>query len=257
MEAWLNEVNEVATGIVLLVLLVVAAELGHYLARREAREGGVVPAQASAMQGAVLGLLALLLGFTFSLAMDRFESRKALLRDEANSIGTTYLRTQLLPEPMRSSLPPLLRRYVDTRLDLFASGYQPERLSEVHARATQLHKQMWAQAVAAGRVADSEMTSLFVDALNQTIDMHGLRMASIRNRIPAALFLLLFAVSLVALGLSGYASGPRLRQARTLNLVMALMITLVTMLVFDLHRPARGLVQADPVALIELRDSLQ
>lgn len=257
MEAWLNEVNEGVLLAALLVLLVGAAEFGYLLAQRERREGGEVPAHAAAMHGALLGLLALLLGFTFSLSMDRLEARKALLRDEANVIGTTYLRVQLLPEPMRSRMAPLLRDYVDTRLELYEHGFDAARLRDILARSSALHTRMWSEAVAAGRAADTEMTSLFVDALNQTIDTHGLRVASIRGRIPALLFVLLFAVSVVALGLCGYVSGPNHRAARALNTLTALLITLVTVLVFDLQRPARGLVRADPSALFELRDSMR
>jgi hypothetical protein len=257
MEAFLNEMNEAALFCALLLLLLGAAELGYRLARGERREGEEASAHASAMHGAVLGLLALLLGFTFSLSIDRLEARKALLRDEANVIGTTYLRTQLLPEPMRSRLPPLLRRYMDTRLELCAHGFESDQLPEIHARSSALHAQMWSEAVSAGRVADTEMTSLFVDALNQTIDMHGMRVASIRSRIPALLFGMLFAVSVAALGLCGYVAGPDYRRALALNGMTAVLIALVTTLVFDLQRPSRGLVRADPVALIELRDSMR
>ncbi|HEX6245283.1 MAG TPA: hypothetical protein VFZ61_30380 [Polyangiales bacterium] len=257
MEVWLNEVNEVALALTLLALLIGAAELGYVLARRERRAGEEASTHAGAMHGAMLGLLALLLGFTFSLAMDRLEARKALLRDEANVIGTTYLRIQLLPEPMRARLPPLLRSYMDTRLELCAHGFELERLHELQARSAALHAQMWSQAVAAARVADTEMTSLFVDSLNQMIDMHGLRVASIRSLIPTPLFVLLFAVSIFALGLCGYVAGPDHRRALALNGMTAVLITLVTTLVFDLQRPSRGLVRADPVALVELRDSMR
>lgn len=257
MEVWLNELNEVALFFILLSALLGAAELGFLLARRERREGEEASAHAGAMHGAMLGLLALLLGFTFSLSMDRLEARKALLRDEANVIGTTYLRTQLLPEPMRSRLPPLLRRYMDTRLELCAHGFEPSRLSDIQRRTSALHAQMWAEAVAASRVSDSDITALAVDALNQTIDMHGMRVASIRSLIPTPLFVLLFTVSVFALGLCGYVSGSDHRRALALNGLTAVLITLVTTLVFDLQRPSRGLVRADPVALIELRDSMR
>jgi hypothetical protein len=198
-----------------------------------------------------------MLGFTFSLSMDRLEARKSLLRDEANTIGTTYLRTQLLPEPMRSRLPPLLRRYMDTRLALCEHGFDRDRLPEIQAQSSALHAEMWSEAVAAARVADGEMTSLFVSSLNDTIDMHGLRVASIRSLIPAPLFVLLFAVSVVALGLCGYVSSRNHRRALVLNGLTAVLITLVTALVFDLQRPSRGLVRANPIALVELRDSMR
>jgi len=258
MEAWLNDVNEAVLFSGLLLLLLGSTELGLSLARREARGDGQIPPHAASMQGAVLGLLALLLGFTFSLALGRFEARKALYRDEANALGTTYLRVQLLPEPARSALPALLRKYADTRVELAHAAYDKEHVRRIDAQATALQHEIWALAVAAARATpESELTSLFVESLNQTIDMHGLRIAAIRNYAPALLFIVLFAVAAVAMGLSGYASEPARGTARGINALMALLLTVVTVVVIDLHRPARGLIVADPISLVELRDSMR
>jgi hypothetical protein len=238
----------------LSAILLVAAELGFRVGRRIREPEDRM--QASAVQGTVLGLVALLLGFTFSMAMDRYEARKELLRDEANAIGTTLLRAQLLPEPMRSRVPGLLRSYVDTRFELTKDSFLPEKLQQVHQRSLALQDRLWAQAVAAAAERDSEMTSLFVDSLNETIDMHGKRMAAIRNRIPMWIMALLLLLSTVGLGLTGYASGPSHRRAFLLNALVALLIATVTILIVDLHRPAQGAIQIDMSSMVDLRDSM-
>jgi hypothetical protein len=259
MDGWLNLVNEELLFAGFFVLLLLAAEIGFRLAKHARSEKGEVSSHASTIQGAVLGLLALLLGFTFSLSMSRFEARKDVWRDEANSIGTTYLRAQLLPEPMGTRIQALLRSYTETRLELAEHGFEPERLSDVNARSTALHKQMWQQLVAASHAsgADSELVSLFTDSLNETIDFHATRVATIRHRVPAAIFVLLFVVAIVSLGLTGYASGPNHLHSFALNALVAVLITLVTLVTFDLHRPTRGFITLDKTGLLELRNSMR
>jgi hypothetical protein len=258
MDAWLNEVNEGLLFVAVLVLLMGAAGVGFVLAQRARRQHGDTAPHASAIQGAVLGLLALLLGFTFSLAMARFETRKEIQRDEANAIGTTYLRAQLLPEPMRTQIRADLRAYVETRFELGKVSFLPERLRQAHAQASALQKRMWQQLVAAADAkADPELLTFFGESLNETIDMHATRMAAIRSRIPAAIFVVLFVVALASLGLTGYASGPNHRQSFALNALVALLIAVVMLLTFDLHRPRRGLITLDLTGLEELRESMR
>ncbi|MFT3922066.1 MAG: hypothetical protein QM778_05995 [Myxococcales bacterium] len=256
--AWWREVDEVLVGVALLCLLLGAAEAGFRLSRR-VRGPGEQPAQeVSSMQGAVLGLLALLLGFTFSLAMSRFEARKELIRDEANAIGTFSLRTQLLPEASRAKISKLMRPYLETCVELQTDGYRPERVAVTHRAALKLQDQIWSEAMQAARAApESEMMALLVDSLNTMIDLHGMQMAALRNRVPVSIFLLLVSVAVASLGLTGYASGTSHRENMTLTVVVSVLITAVIMLIFDLHRPARGLITVDLGNLVELRESLR
>jgi hypothetical protein len=140
----------------------------------------------STIQAAVLGLLALLLGFTFSMAASRFEARKELVRDETNAIGTTYLRTQFLPEPYKSNAARLLRQYVDTRLELQQFSHIPESLADINVRTAHLQDQLWSEAVAvADRDPRSVPTGLFIQALNEVIDGHGKVARCNRIRSPS------------------------------------------------------------------------
>lgn len=258
MQAWLNGVDEWLLFLIFLALLIAAAELGFRLARRSHHGDETIPAHATATQGAILGLLALLLGFTFSLAVARFEARRALLRDEANAIGTTYLRAQLLPAPMNTRLRALLRTYVETRFELTRVGPAPEKLSELNQRCSMLQSRMWDEAIAVAKT-DSRLpiVALFIASLNDTIDMHGKRMAAIQNQVPALIWLSLFLVAIVSLGLAGYVSGPYHLQAFLLNALMAVLIATVMLVIFDLHRPTRGLIQVDMSSLVLLRDGMR
>lgn len=258
MEHWLANVGEWTLFWLLLLLLLCAAEVGYQLARR-ARPGTQVEApEVGAIQGAVLGLLALLLGFSFSMTALRFEARKELIRDEANAIGTVYLRTSLLPEPQRTTVRALLRQYVDTRFELQAVGYIPDALKDADTRSAQLQAQLWAQAVtAAERAPASVMTGLFIASLNDMIDMHGKQLAAIRNHIPGPIFFLLIFVAVVAVGLTGYGSGPRHVHSATMTLLVSLLVAAVILLVVDLHRPVRGLITVDTTSMRDVRDSMR
>ena len=258
MEQWLVTLSEWTLFWVLLALLLVAAETGYWFARRAAAGKDAPIPEVAAIQGAALGLLALLLGFSFSMAATRFEARKELIRDEANAIGTVYLRTGLLPEPQRSAIRALLKQYVETRFELQATGYMPAALKATDAISGQLQAQLWAQAVAAAeQTPASVMVGLFVSSLNDMIDMHGKQMAAIRNRIPSPIFLLLFFVAIVAVGLTGYGSGPRHARSATLTLLVSLLVSAVILLVVDLHRPTRGMIVIDLASLRDVRNNME
>jgi len=256
-EQWVSEQNEFLLFLVVLVALVLFAEVGHRIARRMRAAHPEATGEVSSIQGAVLGLLALLLGFTFAMAAERFQARKELVRDEANAIGTVALRTQLLPEPQRSNVAKLLPGYVENRIELQQKGYLRDAVREISARAGTLQAQIWAEAVAAAeRAPQSVMIGLFVSALNDMIDMDGKQLAALRNRIPAPIFLLLFLVAIVAVGITGYGSSQHHRESASLTLLVSLLIASVIILVVDLHRPARGLITIDLSSLTQLRQSV-
>ena len=257
MEQWFAEQNEFLIFVFLFLTLVLIAEVGHRIAGwvRASHAGTAIEIQS--IQGAVLGLLALLLGFTFAMAAERFQARKDLLRDESNAIGTVALRTALLPEPQRSNIVKLLPGYVDTRIELQQKGYLPDAVRDVSARAGKLQAQIWAEAVAAAeRAPQSVMVALFVSALNDMIDMDGKQLAALRNRIPVPIFLLLFLVAFVAVGITGYGSGQRHRESASLTVLVSLLIAAVIILVVDLHRPTRGLIALDLSSLTQVRLNL-
>jgi len=172
-----------ALFISILLVVLLSIEFGYRLGKyKRSRHEEEKEAPLGAMVGVELGLLAFILAFTFGLAAARFDARRQVLLDEANAIGTTYLRAGMLPE-RGEEIRRLLRDYVATRLE----AAQPGKLSEAIRRSEEIQQQAWTQAdVVAEKNPDSMIVGLFVQSLNQMIDLHATRMqASLSSRIPA------------------------------------------------------------------------
>lgn len=238
---------------ILTVLLVLAAhEIGFRWAsykKKKSRLEGEGPV--GTIVGATLGLLALLLGFTFGVAAERFEARRMTLLEEANAIGTAFRRAELLEEPNRKQVRSLLRSYVDERLQ-WAAGQtvQPQR------SATELHKQLWAQTVDAGvKHPNSQTVSLFIESVNHVIDLHTREiMVHKMSRIPRVIWIILYLVALLALGVMGYHSGVAGTTRSPAMLAVALAFSAVIALIVDLDRPTEGVIRTSQQLMIDLRD---
>jgi len=238
--------------IVVLVLLSIEGgfRLGHYRRSRSEREKD---APVGAMVGSTLGLLAFMLAFTFGMSAARFDTRKARVLDEANAIGTTYLRAAMLPD-RRDEVRGLLRDYVDARLEAVQAG----RIEEGLRRAEDLQAQLWSQAVALGRQhPDSIVVGLFVESLNTVIDLHAKRVtAGLRNRIPGPIWAGLFTLAVLSLGAMGYHAGLVGATRSLAVLAVAFAFSAVIALVVDLDRPQEGALTVSQQALIDLRQSM-
>lgn len=204
------------------------------------------------MVGATLGLLAFILAFTFGLAATRFDARRQLVLDEANAIGTTYLRAGMLPE-RRDAIRALLRDYVDTRLDAVKSG----QIAEGIRRSESLQNQLWEHAVAvAEKKADSVIVGLFVQSLNEVIDLHSKRVTAVRNRIPSAIWGALIGISVLSFAAMGYHAGL-VGTSRSLAVIaVAFTFSAVIGLIADLDRPQEGSLRISQQPLIDLRQSM-
>jgi hypothetical protein len=238
-----------------LLVVLLCVEGGYRLGRhRLTRSEHEKEAPVGAMVAAMLGLLAFILAFTFSLAAQRFDTRRQVLLDEANAIGTTYLRAAMLPEH-RDEIRSLLREYVDVRLDAVQSG----RVAEGIRRSEALQNELWNRAVGlAVENPNSIVVGLFVQSLNELIDLHAKRVtAGIRNRIPGPIWLALFAVAALSLGAMGYHAGL-VRTSRSLAIVaVGLTFAVVIGLIADLDRPSEGVLSVSQQALIDVRESMK
>jgi len=238
----------------ILLVVVVSVECGYRLGRhRHSRSEKDKEAPVGAMVGATLGLLAFILAFTFGLAAARFDTRKQVLLDEANAIGTTYLRAAMLPE-RGGEIRALLKDYVDVRLKAVQSG----NIAEGIRRSQSIQDQLWAQATTLGeKNPNSIIVGLFVQSLNEVIDLHAKRVqAGLRNRIPAAIWVALFAVAVLSLGLMGYHAGLAGTARSLAILAVALTFSAVIGLIADLDRPQEGTLKVSQQALIDLRQSM-
>ena len=242
----------------IIAILVVVAEVGfRFGRRRQTWVDGNYRSQLSTMQASTLGLLALLLGFTFALAASRFEARKALVLKEANAIGTAYLRLGLLQAPDRGELEALMRRYVDARVD-FSRADNWESFRAAQAASSQLQSQLWTgvrdQARTDGRPVPHGM---ILQSLNEVIDIGGERRAALFNRVPDIILALLMGVGTFAMLINGYSVGVGGTRSLFALIVMPILIAAVIAVIIDLDRPRRGLIQVGQQSLIELQESLK
>src|SRR5688572_3645576 len=191
--SWQSHTAELAIPAVLVVGLFVAVEAGYAIGRRRAAAGRELPggAQVGAIQGAMLGLLGLLLGFSFAGAASRFIDRQDLIVQEANAIGTAYLRADVIPEPNASEVRHVLADYVAHRLEAskhLAEGLPPNFEAEVAA----FHARLW-HAAKEGVLARPEMAVAVLDPVNEVIDLHSTRLAAGRKHLPKVVLGLLVA----------------------------------------------------------------
>jgi Protein of unknown function (DUF4239) len=238
-----------------VVLALLSVELGYRLARyRQQRDQLEKESSLGGMVGGTLGLLAFMSAFTFGLAGSRFEARRQVLLSEANAIGTTYLRTAMIPEQMRTDSRNLLREYVDVRLK---GVQQPDQLEHALARSEELHNQLWSLAVAATEKERSPMTSNYVQSLNQVIDMHATRLMALRSRVPAVIWIVLYLLGFLVMVLIGYQSAVANSRRSLAAIPLILGFSLVLYLIADLDRPGKGMLQVSQEAMIDLRNSMK
>ncbi len=206
----------------------------------------------------LLALLGLLLAFTFSMALTRFDARRALVLSEANAIGTLSLRTDLLREPERKQLQDAIRRYVEIRLELVrAEHVAPERFAAYVAEAEGLQGRMWAAAVAASREGPpSPYVALVISALNDVIDLQESRVVAFRGRVPVAIYGLLLAVEIAALAAVGHGFGIVGRSDRFSPAMLIVLVAAIVMVTMDLDHSGGGFIRVSQQAMEDLGRSV-
>jgi drug/metabolite transporter (DMT)-like permease len=237
-------------------LLWLAMECGYRIGRwRRAQTPDEKDQPVGAMVASILGLLALVLGFTFSLAASRFEVRRQVVLEEANAIGTTYLRARLLPEPQRTELEKLLREYAAVRIQAPQEG----KTAQAITRSEALHELLWAQAAdAAKQDRGSIMTGVFIQSLNELIDLHAKRMfVGLRSRIPLVIWVGLFGLAMLGMAAVGYQSGLAATRRSPAMLGLVVAFSLVLYLIADLDRAHGGLLRIGQQAMIDVQRSMQ
>jgi hypothetical protein len=251
---WLNRVPLAGVFVITLALCMAAERLGAYYSRAVLRRSDKEPeAPLGSLVGSLLGLLAFMLAFTFSMAANRYDARKALVLEESNSIGTTYLRAALLPPREGLAIRSLLRQYVALRVSVTR-----QNVGAMSAKSESIHGQLWAQTrLLANEDMDSELRSLFVDSLNQTIDLHQSRKTvALQYRIPGTVWAVLFGLFTLAMLSIGYQGGMAGARGIRGTLVLALAFSLVLLLITDLDRPGEGFVRVSQQPLFDVQRSM-
>ncbi len=250
------ELPTVLLAIVLLILIVGSATCGLFLGRslRKKEEGG--SETFGVLQAALIGFMGLILAFGLSLAVGRYEARRQAVVDDANVIGTAYLRAQTLPEPIRSQSLSLLVRYTDAELRLSHVVPGSASAARTVAAASALQRPLWslaAQAVQEQPTATAPR--LYEDSLNDMIDQQTVRVSGLANRVPTEVLLLEIIGAAFTLSLLGLHVGILGRGLVPL-LLAALMVTLLVYTIIDLDRPTRGLIRVPDTPLVQLRASM-
>ena len=239
---------------VTVLVALVSVEFGYRVARyRRQRSEEETESSVGAMVGATLGLLAFMLAFTFGLAGSRFEDRRQVILSEANAIGTTYLRAAMLPEPMRTETRKLLREYVDVRLE----APQPGKVDQAISKSEELQDRLWSQATAAADKDRSPITGLFIQSLNEVIDLHAKRvMTALRSRVPGAIWIGLYLLAILAMTVLGYHEGLTSKRRSIAVIALTLAFSVVLILIVDLDRPGQGLLRVSQQSMVDLRKSM-
>ena len=249
-------VDEGVILILLFIALIVALEIGSWLGRKGcARIDDVGKSYVSSLQTSIIGLLALLLAFVLSMAINRYETRMQLVLNEANAIGTTYLRAKLLPSPYATDAATLLKQYVANRLEFYNAGIDEARLQAANDQAIQLQKQLWSIVTAASAQDNRSVpTGLFVQALNDTINLQTQRLAAFNNHVPEVVVWLLLGVAVAAAGVVGYNNGLGNRRHIFGALTLVVLLVVITWVIIDLDRPRPGLIQISQQSMVSLQD---
>lgn len=244
--------------LVIVIVMLAFAEIGFRLglglhrANDAARKG-----QIGGIQGAVLGLLGLLLGFTFAMAVDRYDTRRGLIVEEANALGTTYLRASLLPDAHQAPVKDLLRRYVDNRLTYWPLVDDPAKFAEGAKLIGGLQVEIWKHATQASKEAPNDITATFIESLNETIDMDAKRIAAMRASIPGGVWLLLVVVAACGCITTSYSAGAEGVRSKLGSVFLPLLIAVVIVLIFDISHPRIGLIQIGQQPLNDLQQFMR
>lgn len=252
---WLIGANLGTLGVVIIVVVTGASELGTRIGLRM-RAAGANNTEFGTMTGAVLGLVALLLAFSFSLALSRYDGRRNWVLEEANAIGSTANFALMLPEAEQKPVLDLLRQYTDLRINL-GVPFEAAKMEQNIAQSLQLQSKLWQQAMAATAAAPQSLPVFrFVGSLNEMNNIHERRVTALRNHVPFEVMLILIGVAMVGMGFTGYSAGVAGSHHRSANLILSVTLAVLILLIVDLDRPTRGLIQVPVQALIDAANGI-
>jgi hypothetical protein len=186
------------------------------------------------------------------MAATRFDTRRSAVLQEANAIGTTYLRADLLPEPQRDEVRSLLREYAALRVEGAVMIMSPEGM----AKSAALHDRLWAAAATVDKKTDPVMVGLFIQSLNETIDLDAVRVTAIRSQVPDVIWYSLYLMIILTMAAMGYQFGLSGMHSWVVTILLALIFAAVILLIADLDRPQRGLLQVSQQALLDVLNKI-
>ena len=205
--------------------------------------------------GATLTLLGLIIGFSFSMAASRYDQRKNYEEQEANAIGTEYVRADFLSPADAAKVRTLLRSYLDQRILFYTTGTEQE-VRQIDARTAQLQAELWSVIAAAAAAQPTPIVALAVSGINDVLNSQGYTQAAWWNRIPIAAWGLMAAIAISCNLLFGYGSRSTKAGAKLL-VVLPIIISIALMLIADIDSPRHGFIRVSPQNLVSLAESLR
>lgn len=242
-------------GLVTLVLLVFSVEIGYWIGLQAKVEmTQPMKAQISTIQTAILTIFTFLLGFTFAMALSRFDNRKQMVVKESNAIGTAVLRSKLLPENQRAKMIELFKEYVNVEFSITSrANVSPKERIEQNQEAKRLQTLMWDEAFTVTQNNPLSIPAgLFATSINQLIDIKTERDIAISNHVPEIVLLGLLLFAALAIGVLGYGNGLAATHARYPAIILCIVITISFILIIDLDRPNRGLTKVSQESMVDL-----
>lgn len=239
-----------------ILMLGIALECGYRIGWwRHHRLADEKEQPVGAMVASTLGLVALVLGFTFSLAASRFDARRMAVLDEANAIGTTYLRARFLPQPQRGRVEASLREYAAVRL----KGTRELHTEEALEQSEVIQTQLWQNgAEVANQHPNSITVGLFIQSLNELIDLHAKRvLVGIRSRIPLVIWIGVFGLAVLGMMSVGYQAGLSNTRRSPMMSGLVLAFAIVLSLITDLDRGQEGLLRVGQQAMVDVQHMME
>jgi hypothetical protein len=203
-----------------------------------------------------LTLNGLIIGFTFSMAIGRYEQRKSYEEAEANAIGTEYLRADLISaDAVAARVRSLLQEYTNQRVAYY-SAEGDVQIRQSQTRAAELQRQLWDTVVGAAAEEPAPIASLTIAGMNDVVNSQGYTQASWWNRIPASAWILMAAIAIISHGLVGYGT-RNIKSERFLLMVLPLVVSLSFLLIADIDSPRSGIIRVKPQNLVSLAESMR
>jgi hypothetical protein len=254
-----NELMAIVFVVVLCVGMLAFFEFGQRVGTRASKKEGGKPAL-GAIEGAIFALLGLLIAFTFSGAASRFEGRRHLIIEEANDIGTAYLRIDLLPSDAQPEIRELFRRYVDARLSVYKNIDNMSVARSFLVQSQELQLEIWNKSVAAARQSNTTAASmLLLPALNSMFDITTVRTSAGEDHPPIEIFAMLGLIALASSFMAGYQLAGEKRRSSLTILGYVLILTLSVYVILDLEFPRLGIIRVDNFDryLVDVRNSMK
>jgi hypothetical protein len=254
---WVFRLTSLELALLIFGVVLGVTAVGHFLGRRVRHLSDDLTEPFGVLQGAMLGVVGLILAFGLSLAVSRYENRRASVVDEANTIGTTYLRAQTLHEPARTRSLNLLTRYTQSAVQVADTVPGSHEEAVGADREEELQRKLWALG---GRALDGDPVAsaprLYIETLNEMIDAQSVRIAALSNQVPIAVFVLEVLGAALALGLLA-AYLAILGRGVVAVALASLLVSFLLLVIADLDRPTRGMIRVPDTALTNQLASMQ